>query len=424
MRSRSNLLFVLLLPVLLAFVLVGGVPFKATAADTIKIGAVEPRSGPMESVGRYMYAGLIQAVEEQNAKGGLFGKKIEIIWEDSEFKGDVATRKAKKLILEDKVDFLVSGASSPVAVALNKVSASNKVLYFGYGAMTDDIQGREFSPYSFRLCATMYNVYAAMGQWMERRPYRKFYIIAPDYLSGYDTAKQFKDQLKKHVPAATVVGEDFHPLANKDFGPYVTKIIASKADAIVTGSFGPDLTNLVKTVRSMGLKNLPIFTHALDPYMIRDMGDDATGLHITTQYSLSWNAPEAQQYTKAFHEKHKGDKDFFTWWPSGALGASAIGWKMTFAAMEKAGTLDPDKFVKVFEGFQYKTPMGMYTMRACDHQMLVSMYGISMEAGSPYFNGSIKPEVKFPYEGPKVEMFAGDKVAMPATKDYNPRCGQ
>jgi branched-chain amino acid transport system substrate-binding protein len=399
------------------------VPSFAQAGDTIKIGAVEPRSGPMESVGRFMFSGLIQAVDEQNAKGGLFGKKIEIIWEDSEFKGDVATRKAKKLILEDKVDFLVSGASSPVMVALNKVSATNKILYFGYGAMTDDIQGREFSPYGFRLTATMYNVYSAMAQWMEKKPYRKFYILAPDYLSGYDTAKQFKEQMKIHVPDAKIVGEDFHPIANKDFGPYVTKMIASKADAIMLGSFGPDLTNVVKTIRSMGLKNIPILSHVIEPYPMNDMKEDAVGIHITNQYSLRVNTPENQDLLKKFHEKHKGDKDYLTWWPVGAMGGTIISWRVAFAAMEKAGTLDPDKFVKVFEGFQYKTPVGTYTMRACDHQMMTPMYGITIEGGpNPFYNGSIRPEIKFPFEGPKVEMFPAEKVALPVTKEYNPRC--
>jgi branched-chain amino acid transport system substrate-binding protein len=423
MSRKCSVLFFIMLPVLFVIMLIGAIPFKATAGDTIKIGAIEPRSGPMESVGRFMFSGLIQAVEEQNAKGGLFGKKIEIIWEDSEFKGDVATRKAKKLILEDKVDFLVSGASSPVMVALNKVSATNKILYFGYGAMTDDIQGREFSPYGFRLTATMYNVYSAMAQWMEKMPYRKFYILAPDYLSGYDTAKQFKEQMKVHVPDAKIVGEDFHPLSNKDFGPYVTKIIASKADAVMLGSFGPDLTNVVKTIRSMGLKTLPILSHVIEPYPMNDMKDDAIGIHITNQYSLRVNSPENQDFIKKFHEKHKGDKDYLTWWPVGAMGGSATSWRVAFAAMEKAGTLDPDKFVKVFEGFQYKTPVGTYTMRACDHQMLVPMYGITIAGGqNPFYNGSIKPEIKFPFEGPKIEMFPAEAVAFPATKEYNPRC--
>ena len=414
-----SLCFVLMVALLL------GTPFKAIAADTIKIGYLEAKSGPFESVGRFFQSGFLFAVDEQNAKGGLFGKKIEVITEDSEFKGDVANRKAKKLLLEDKVNILCSGGSSAVAVAMNKVATTNKTLYINHGGMTDDIQGREFSRYGFRVVQNMYNHYAALALFMANKPYRRFYIIGPDYLAAYSASTAFKDQIKIHVPDAKIVGEDYHPLGTtRDFGPYILKIIAAKADAVLVSSFGPDLVNMIRQSRTMGLKApFPFLSHVLEPYPMSELKDDGVGLHITTGYSLRVDNPENKELIRKYHEKYKDDKDFQTWWPAGLQGSGVIGWKMTFAAIEKAGSLDPEKVIEVFEGFQYRSPMGLWTMRKCDHQVILPMYGVVMEGGSnPWFNGSIRADVKFPWEGPNIQMFPADKVSLSPASDYNPRC--
>jgi branched-chain amino acid transport system substrate-binding protein len=271
----------------------------------------------------------------------------------------------------------------------------------------------------------MYNHYAALALFMANKPYRRFYIIGPDYLAAYSASAAFKDQIKIHVPDAKIVGEDYHPLGTtRDFGPYILKIIAAKADAVVVESFGPDLVNMIRQSRTMGLKApFPFLSHVLEPYPMSELKDDGVGLHITTGYSLRVDNPENKEMIRKYHENHKDDKDFQTWWPAGLQGSGVIGWKMTFAAIEKAGSLDPEKVIGVFEGFQYKSPMGLWTMRKCDHQVILPMYGVVMEGGSnPWFNGNIRADVKFPWEGPNIQMFPADKVSLPATHDYNPGC--
>jgi len=88
---------------------------------------------------------------------------------------------------------------------------------------------------------------------------------------------------------------------------------------------------------------------------------------------------------------------------------------MVVALIEKIGTLDTEKFIEAFEGFSYKTPVGLWTMRKCDHQVLLPMFGGVVEGGpNPYF--------PFPWLGPNIMTFPAEKVAIPATPDYNPRC--
>jgi ABC-type branched-subunit amino acid transport system substrate-binding protein len=389
----------------------------AFSADTIKIGQLDPLSGPFEYAGRLYYAGLKFVVDEQNKKGGLLGKKLEIIQEDSELKPDVTTRKAKKLILEDKVNFLASGTGTHISIALNKVATAYKTIYINYGGMGDICQGKEFSRYAFRVCQNSYNFTSAFAQFMALKPFRKFYIICQDYAWGHDVANDFKKQLKIHLPEAQIVGEDYHPLATKDFGPYITKVMAAKADAVFTGNWGPDSRLLVKQARALGLKApFPfVMTFGVDPYVEQELGDDSIGIHYVYDYTVRVDTPENRAMIERYRTYHKDDKDVLTQWPVGSIGHTICGWQMVVALIEKIGTIDPEKFIEAFEGFSYKTPVGVWTMRKCDHQVLLPMFGGVVEGGpNPYF--------PFPWLGPKIVTFPPEKVAIPATPDYNPRC--
>ena len=411
----------------LVLAILGGMPEGAIAGDTIKIGQIDAFSGPFEYAGRMYYNGIKFAVDEQNAKGGLLGKKIEIITADSELKPDVAIRKAKKLILKEKVDFISSGVGSHVAIALNKVATGYKTILINYAGMSDIVQGKEFSRYAFRVCQNSYNLTSALAQLMVGKPYRKFYIICQDYAWGHDVAKAFKEQLKDYLPDAQIVGEDFPPLATKDFGPYITKVIAAKADAVFSGNWGPDARLLVKQARSLGLKApYPfVMTYGLDPYTEQELGDDSEGIHWANDYTMRVNTPENQAMIAKFHAQpeNMNSKDVINWWPTGSTGHAILGWQMVFAAVEKAGSLDPEEIIHAFEGFQYKTAVGWWTMRECDHQVILPMFGGVVEAGeNPYFNGSILPDKKFPWLGPDIMTFSAEESAIPPTSDYNKRC--
>jgi len=347
---------------IVALALFTGAPSKAIGADTIKIGDLNPWSGPFASHGRTWTVGIKFAMEEQNSKGGLLGKKIELIPEDNELKPDVATRRSKKLILEDKVDFISSGTGSHIAIAMTKVASGYKKIYINYGGMTDFIQGKEFTPYAFRVFMGTYNVNSALALMMASKPYRRYYFINQDYAAGRDFARGFREQLKIYLPQAEIVGEDFAPLGTKDFAPYVTKAMAAKADVIFTGNYGSDLTLLIKHARGLGLKQpfpfVCVFA-AQDANTSYELKDDLVGVYTVQPYSLWVDTPENKKMIAKYHAQHKGDKDFDTWWPDSLIGSTILCWKMVFAAVEKAGSVDPDKVIKAFEGFSYQTPVGL-----------------------------------------------------------------
>ncbi len=397
-------------------VLTLGLPGSAVAADTIKIGHIDVLSGPFEHYGRVYHAATQFAVDEQNKKGGLLGKQIELLVYDNEFKPDVSTRKAKQAILEDKVDFIGGGSGSHTLMALGKVATAYKTILINYGGMSDIVQGKEFNRYAFRVCQNSYNFTAALAQLAANHPYRKFYIVCQDYAWGYDVAKAFKQQLKIHLPDAEIIGEDYHPLATKDFAPYINKVIASGADAVFSGNFGADIRLLIKQGRSLGLKQpFPFLTtFGVDPQVGQELGDDSIGILYAYDYSLRVDTPENKAMIERYREDHKDDPNLVTKWPWGALGHTILGWQMVFAAVEKAGTVEPEKFIETFEGFWHKTAVGWWQMRKCDHQVILPMFGGVVQKENPYWD--------FPWLEPNLMRTPAQESAIPPTSDYNSRC--
>ncbi len=390
---------------------------RAVAADKIKIAVLDNFSGAFEYTGR-MYFGAVEfAVNEQNKKGGLFGKQIEVLKEDAEMKPDIAVRKAKKLMLEDKVNF-IAVTYSHLAIAVSKAVGTykNSILVVN-AAVADQITGKEFNEHMFRIMFTAHSLNSALAQYMATKPYRKYYILCQDYAAGHDYAETFKKELKVHLPGAKIVGEDYHPIGHKDYAPYITKVQAAGADAVYSGSYGQDLINMIRQARSLGLKQPFPFVapYAMDPILVKELGEDAVGSYCAWNYELQINSPENQAMIKAYYAMHKDDKEIATVWPAYGIGHVISGWKMIFAAAEKAGSVEPAKFIPAFEGFEYNTPAGLWKMRKCDHQAISPIYcGVITSAKNPYYS--------FPWVGRDLFVVPGEKCAIPATKDYNPRC--
>jgi branched-chain amino acid transport system substrate-binding protein len=415
----KKLLSAVLLAVVM-FVFPGGL----LAEDTFKIGMINTFSGPFEFVGRSYDAGMRFAIDEQNAKGGLLGKKIELFQADDEFKTDVGVRKARDLILEKKINLMTS-AGSATTIALGKVAEANKTILINHTASADSIQGKEFSRYSFRVITNQYGIIAGLANILGTKPYERYYILNQDYALGRDSALTFKTLLKSRLPKANIVGEDYHPPATKDFAPYINKVIASKAEVIATTDYGPDFLNLVKQTRELGLKDVRFVAlyAGADPYSLNALKDLAIGIYHANGYSMRVNTPENQKMIAAYHELHKNDKDITTWWPYANIGQTILGMRMTFAVIEKAGSLDPEKIINTFEGFKYESAVGTFTMRPCDHQVLLPIWVGLVEGGpNPYFNGSIRKDVDFPWEGPDIIQAPAEQVMLPATPEYNSRC--
>jgi branched-chain amino acid transport system substrate-binding protein len=383
--------------------------------ETIKIGMIAPFSGAFKYVALYYYEVIEFAVKEQNAKGGLLGRKIKIIRGDSELRADVAARKAKNLILEKNANFITAVEGNQAAIALNRVATQHKTILINTVGSADRIQGKEFSRYAFRIGANNYAKTSALAQFMASKPFRKYYIICPDYDYGHDLAKAFKKQVNHYIPDAQIVGEDYHLLNTRNYDYFINNVKAAGADALFCGSFASDLGQLVRQARGQGLVvPFPFITPGGPLLGEFPRKEDGAGIYSAAGYSMLVDTSENKAWIANYQKQHKFDS-IWKKWPVTDAGATILGWQMVFAAIEKAGTLDAENIIEAFEGFRYKTPVGWWTMRKCDHQVMLPMFGMVTKAGSnPYF--------PFPWYGPDIVRFSAEETGIPATSDYNSRC--
>src|SRR5580704_13337639 len=129
-------------------------PFAALAADTIKIGFPIPLSGPTAVYGEPILKGAQMAVDEINAKGGVLGKKLELLFRDSKANADEAVRLARELIIKDSVDFLAGTLTSAEAPAVSTIARENKIVFVAPTAKTMKLTAPEnLHPYIFRVAS-------------------------------------------------------------------------------------------------------------------------------------------------------------------------------------------------------------------------------------------------------------------------------
>ncbi|MFH1059168.1 MAG: ABC transporter substrate-binding protein [Pseudomonadota bacterium] len=388
-------LFIVGLALILGLALATG----AFAADTIKLAVMEPLSGNFKDIGDRYAEGVKFAAEVINAKGGINGKKLEVIPVDSELNPAVATRKATKLILQDGVKHFCGGTGSSVAGAMEALSDKHNTLFFTYGMEAASLTGDKCNRNFFRTCANTDMHSFALAAWVAKQGFKKVFCIAQDYSFGKEATAAFIKKLKELNPQVEIVGEVLHPLGTKDFAPYVSQIISSGAELVFTSNWGNDLTLLIKQAKPLGLKAKFAGYYMNDDLMVKAVADDeavigSVGAEI---YMLSIPGQANESFIEGFTKAN----GFYPTWLRGKAYAATMFWA---EAVKKAGSDKVDNVIKAWEGLTYDGPAGKWTMRACDHQAQQPVWIAEIVAKNPYF--------KHAYVGPAT-MVPADAISVP-----------
>jgi branched-chain amino acid transport system substrate-binding protein len=374
--------------------LVLSLPVCTLAEDVIKLGATEPLSGTFKDIGDRYLDGVLYAAKVINEHGGLLGKKVVVIPIDSELKPDVATRKAQNLILRDDVKFFCGGTGSSVGAAMSQLAEKQNVIMFTYGMDAASMTGAKCNKNFFRPGGSTDGRSFALAELIAKRGYKKVGIIAQDYSFGQEALAAFKKKIAEISPGTKIVAELYHPAGTKDYGPYVSQLIAAKPDVIFTPNWGNDLTLLLKQGRPMGM-NQKIFSYYInDEVTIEALGDDQLmiGNMGAEIYTLSIPTPK----NEAFIAQFKKDKGYYPTWLRGKAYIATMFWA---EAVRKAGSTDVEAVIKAWEGLTYDGPAGLWTMRACDHQAQVPYWFTEIVKENKYFKhafevpaGMVSPE--------------------------------
>src|ERR1700693_4248657 len=234
----------------------------AMAQETVKIGYIDPLSGGGASVGEIGLKPYQFIAEELNAKGGILGKKVEIVPFDNKTNPQESLIQAQKAI-DDGIRYLTQGNGSSVAGALsdfvtkyNDRNPGKEVLYFNYAAVDPVLTNDKCSYWHFRWDANSDIKMTALTNYMKTRTnIKKLYLINQDYSFGQAVRAGARKMIGAKRPDIEIVGDEVHPLLKvTDFSPYIAKIKASGADTVITGNWGQDFALLLKAAADAGLQ--------------------------------------------------------------------------------------------------------------------------------------------------------------------------
>jgi branched-chain amino acid transport system substrate-binding protein len=366
------------------------VPLGARAADPIKIGFPIPLSGPTAVYGEPILKGAQMAVEEINAKGGVLGRKIELLARDSKANADEAVRLAREMIIKDNVDFLAGTLTSAEAPAVSTVAKENKIVFVAPTSkstiLTDE---KHIHPYVFRVASNTDVEGAAasslMAKWSE---VKKVATIAPDYAYGRDAIAAFIDALKKSRPDIEIVDQEWPKLGEADFTPFITAQLGKKPDAVMCAVFGGDFVTLAKQATPRG------YFQAIKNRLVdgAEVGttDEAQALGADYPYGIVSNAYDPVIFTGNEPPEHKAYVEHlkaFTKSPY-ASGWSIVGYEAIIALAEgikKAGNTKSDDVAKALVGLTFDTPVGKRTFSVKSHETFSPEYWgvMTKEAAHP-----------------------------------------
>jgi branched-chain amino acid transport system substrate-binding protein len=368
---------------------------QAQAAEPVKVGLNDAMSGPFKSSGDRFKSGLELAIKDINKSGGLLGRPVELIVEDNQMKPEIAVQKVKKMVLKDKCEAIFHASSSGVGLAIAQAMPRYKKLYVCMAAFAMGITGEQFTPYTFRTESNTVLLAKTMAQYIgKKKQFKKVYMINQDYSYGHDIANYYERFVKEIAPHTEIVGKDFHPLFNKDFGPYISKVNASGADYVLSGNWGTDLIQLIIQGRRLGM-NIPVAAILMaDINACAAMpGDEAVGNFGVGSYIPGLDTPEARRFEDSFYEKSGGT------WPVEQILYSYKALTLYAKAVREAGSLDIQKVIKAFEAIKWNGPTGTVAMRAKDHQIQMPMCVGQIVKKTKYFDYPyLKPLQVIPLE--------------------------
>jgi branched-chain amino acid transport system substrate-binding protein len=359
----------------------------AAAQDTIKIGYVDPFSGPFASGGDEFLKVFAYILQKVNADGGALGRKFEIVPFDDKLQPAEALI-ALKSITDQNIPLVMQCTGSNVGAALidgvskhNARNPDNRVIYLNCGALATELTNEQCDFWQFRFTGNVEMRAVARIKALPK-DVTKVYLLNQDYLFGQSIQHDTRKWLAKLRPDIQVVGDELMPFGKvQDFSPYIEKIKASGAQSVITGNYNRDLNLLIKAAVDDGL-NVRFDTYLAHliggPTAIGVAGEGrlSTVTEFDPNVPAELNKPEAEAFTNGWRADHNTD---FSEVPFLTM------FQMLAKAIDKAGSTDALQVALALEDMKSTDLVGYpVQMRKEDHQLLMPYYAATFTKNVKY----------------------------------------
>lgn len=343
--------------------------FQASAEKPLRIGEVNSYKAIPAFLEPYKL-GWELARDEINARGGILGRPVEVVWRDDNANPGESVRAAQELLSRERVEVLFGGFLSHTGLALTDFARQRKVFFLAAEPLTDKITWGSGNRYTFRLRPSTWMHVAALAPEAIALKKKRWAIVYPDYEYGQSAVATFKEMLRAAQPDVEFVAEIATPLNKLDAGPVVQALADAKPDAIFNVLFAADLTRFVREGNTRGLFEGRDVVSVLsgEPEYLEALGAETPKGWIVTGYPwYAIDTPQNQAFVKAYQERFKQNPKV-----GSVVGYASL---MSLAAgIEKAGSTDTEALIQAFRGLQLDSPYGPIEYRDLDHQSTLGVY--------------------------------------------------
>jgi branched-chain amino acid transport system substrate-binding protein len=381
-------------------------PFVITARgeSPVRMGMIDPLTGVYAAPAGNEVIGAKLAVEQLNAKGGILGRQVELLVEDSANDVGTGVQKARKLIERDQVDFIIGDVNSGIAAAIAQVTSEKKILHVVSGGHTDTITGKDCHWNVFRVCNTTRMEANSVSDLLYNKYGKKWHFITPDYAFGHTLYDACAANLKKL--GGTVTGNELTPLGTTDFSAYLIKARAANPDVMLLLVQGSDMINCLKQIVQFGLnKQIHIAGTQQELESLAGLPPEARiGIWMFEWYWKQAGVPHVDAFVADIRKRNGGKVPTARHW----FGYASA---MTFALVaNREKTLDAVKLARALGDFELPPEVKLQPnkcyYRAGDHQLMTSAF-----VGEAVATGKDDPEDLFRVDS----VVPGDKTSPPVS---------
>src|ERR1700733_207409 len=373
---------------------------QARGETPVRIGMVDPLTGVYAALAQGEVVGARFAAEEINKKGGILGRPIELLVEDSANDVGTGVQKTRKLIDRDQVSFIIGDVNSGVAQAMAQVTAEKKVLHVVSGGHTDGITGKDCKWNVFRVCNTTRMEANSVSDLLFTRYGKKWHFITPDYAFGHTLQEACAANLK--ALGGTVTGNELTPLGTSDFSAYIIKARAANPDVLLLLGQGSDMVNCLKQISQFGIdKQIHVAGTQQELESVEALPPEARiGVWMFEWYWKQPGVPGVDKFVADIRKVNNGHVPTARHW----FGYTSA---MTFALIaNQEKTLDAVKLAAGLENFELPDDVKLQPnkcyYRKGDHQLMTSAF-----VGEAQSKGKDDPEDLYRVD----EVIPGDKTS-------------
>ena len=342
-------------------------------SNAIKIGHLTPLTGFLGALGAYAQLGIRMAEEEINQAGGVMGRQLDVISEDS-VNPATASTKAQRMLEQDRVEFLMGEINSASAQTIMQVAARNKKLFLQIGARSDVLRGKNCNRYTFHVDIPVTVMVNAEGQALLRDGLikgKRIFSVTSDYLFGHDLSKAAKAFIAAN--GGTVIGDELTATDTTDFSPFLLKIRQAKPDLVATNLGGNQVTNFVKQYSEFGLP-YPVAGFNLNTADAWAAGEGNLAGIWPTVWHHDLDTPGSKAFVAGFRKRYGKPPENHAW-------IEYVSLKIMAQAMNATKSTDTDKLIAYFESQAefdlLKARKGYF--RSWDHQLIQEAYPFTVK---------------------------------------------